>query len=62
MLRWWRSKSKKKEHIEVDVRQVRSIMKEDLGMRYRMSLKIPTQAISTRCLVLRQQYAMEMIQ
>ena len=33
---------KKKEHIEVGVRQVSSIMKEDLVMRYRMSKKIRT--------------------
>ena len=30
-------------------------------MRYRMAKKIPKQANSTRCLVLRQQYAMEML-
>lgn len=36
-------------------------MKNDLGLRYRMAKKIPTQANSSRCLVLRQQYAMEMI-
>ena len=37
-------------------------MKEELKMKYRMSKKLPTQANSQRCLVLRQQYAKKMLE
>ena len=50
-----------KKDIEVSVEEVRSIMKEELGMRYRIAKTLPKQANSTRCLVLRQQYAMQML-
>ena len=36
-------------------------MKDDLGLGYRMSRKVPVQDNSERCLVLRQQYAMRML-
>ena len=51
----------KKKNITLTTLQVRSIMRDDLGLAYRMSRKVPVQGNSERCLVLRQQYAMEMI-
>lgn len=36
-------------------------MKDELGLGYRLSRKVPVQCNSERCLVLRQQYALEMI-
>ena len=50
-----------KENLSLSVVQVRTIMKDDLGLGYRMSRKVPVQGNSERCLVLRQQYAMHML-
>ena len=36
-------------------------MRDELGLRYRVAKKVPVQANQERCLVLRQQYAMEML-
>ena len=36
-------------------------MKDELGLGYRIARKVPIQANQERCLVLRQQYAMEML-
>ena len=46
--------TKKKADIEVTIEQVRTIMKDELGLGYRMARKIPVQANHKRCLVLRQ--------
>ena len=51
----------RKEDIEVTIQQVKTIMKDELGLGYRMSRKIPVQANSPRCLLLRQQYAQAML-
>ena len=46
----------------VKVTLVRRVLKRDLGLRYRLVRKVPIQANSERCLVLRQQYALKMIE
>ena len=48
--------------IQVTIDKVRKIMKDQLGMKYRKSKKISELANSQRCLVLRQQYAMKMLE
>ena len=40
-------------HINVSIQQVRDIMREELGLGYRLSKKVPIQGNSERCLVLR---------
>ena len=50
-----------KEHLSLSVMQVKTIMKDDLGLGYRLTRKVPVQGNSERCLVLRQQYAMNML-
>ena len=47
--------------IEVEIERVRAVLKDELGLGYRMAKKIPVQCNTERCLVLRQQYAMAMI-
>ena len=51
------------EHTDLDVKgvEVRNVLKDDLGLGYRIAKKIPIQANSERCLVLRQQYALKML-
>ena len=41
--------------------QVKKVMKDDMGLAYRMIKRIPVQANQKRCLVLRQQYALVML-
>ena len=41
---------------------MRTVMKDHMGLAYRMSRKIPALGNSERCLVLRQQYAMVMLE
>ena len=48
--------------IEVTVDKVKNIMKDEFGLKYRISKNIPTQANRQRCLVLRQQYAVKMLE
>ena len=52
---------KEQEVVEVTAAQVKRVMKDELGLAYRMTRKIPVQANHKRCLVLRQQYAMVML-
>ena len=52
---------RRKEDIEATISQVKTIMKDELGLGYRIARKVPIQANQERCLVLRQQYAMEML-
>ena len=52
---------REQEDTVVTVEQVKTVMKDDLGLAYRMTKKIPVQANQLRCLVLRQQYAMAML-
>ena len=47
--------------VEVSVPKVRQILKQGMGLGYRRTKKVPIQANSERCLVLRQQYALEML-
>ena len=51
------------EHTDLEVKhsEVRSVLRTDLGLGYRMVKKVPVQSNSERCLVLRQQYALKMI-
>ena len=53
--------AKKQDNIKITVQTVKSIMKDELGLAYRMTKKIPVQANEKRCLVLRQQYALVML-
>ena len=46
---------------EVKPEQVKAVLKDELGLSYRMAKKISIQCNTERCLVLRQQYAMAMI-
>ncbi len=51
------------EHTDLEVKhsEVRSVLRTDLGLGYRMVKKVPVQSNSERCLVLRQQYALKML-
>ena len=49
------------EDTAVTIQQVQTVMRDDLGLAYRLTKKIPVQANQKRCLVLRQQYAMTML-
>ncbi len=51
------------EHTDLEVRheEVRSVLRNDLGLGYRIAKKVPIQSNSERCLVLRQQYALAML-
>ena len=44
---------RRKEDIEATIVQVRTIMKDELGLGYRIARKVPIQANMERCLVLR---------
>ena len=48
--------------LEVKHHEVKSVLRKDLGLGYRIVKKVPIQSNSERCLVLRQQYAVRMIQ
>ena len=52
---------RKKENVEVTADQVKTVMKDELGLGYRVAKKVPVQANEMRCLVLRQQYAIAML-
>jgi|FLMP01.2.fsa_nt_emb transposase len=45
---------RRKEDIEVTIKQVKTIMTDELGLGYRLARKVPVQANEARCLVLRQ--------
>ena len=47
--------------LEVSATKVRQTMKRQLGMSFRQAKKVPKQANTERCLVLRQQYALEVL-
>ena len=42
-------------------RELSQVLHADLGLSYRRVIKVPIQANSDRCLVLRQQYALVML-
>ena len=52
---------RRQEDIEVTIKQVRTVMTDELGLGYRLAKKVPIQANEARCLVLRQQYAMTIL-
>ena len=45
---------RRKEDIEVTIKQVKTIMTDELGLGYWLTRKVPVQAYEARCLVLRQ--------
>ena len=45
---------RRKEDIEVTIKQVKTIMTDELGLGYRLARNVPVQANEARCLVLRQ--------
>ena len=55
-------KARQQFNINVSIPKVRKIMKQEMGLTYHIIKKIPIQANSNRCLVLRQQYALKMIE
>ena len=52
---------KEQSELEVTNSEVRSILKNELRLSYRIAKKVPVQGNSERCLVLRQQYALKML-
>ena len=53
---------KRLHHVELSLPKVRTVLKSELGLGYRMAKKVPIQSNSERCLVLRQQYALKMLE
>ena len=51
------------EHTDLDVKreEVQSVLRNDLGLGWRMVKKVPVQSNSERCLVLHQQFSLKMI-
>ena len=47
--------------VEISLPKIKLTMKKELGLGYRRVKKVPIQGNSERCLVLRQQYALEML-
>ena len=52
---------KRNQHMLVSKEQVTDVFHSDLGLRYKRFAKVPIQANSERCLILRQKYALKMI-
>ena len=52
---------KRRYDIDLSLPQVRTSLKQELGLGYRMAKKVPIQGNSERCLVLRQQYSITML-
>ena len=51
----------KEADLEVNLKLVRNVMRKDLAMGYRLAKNVPIQSNTERCLVLRQQYALLML-
>jgi len=49
-------------NVELSLPKVRWALKKELGLGYRIAKKVPIQCNSERCLVLRQQYALKMLE
>ena len=47
--------------LEVSTKLVRTVMRKELGMGYRMAKKVPVQSNLERNLVLRQQYSLQIL-
>jgi len=56
-----KKKIKQEHEVELSTNAVQKVMKQSMGLSYRRVRKVPVQANSERCLVLRQQYAMVML-
>ena len=54
-------KVQKELELEVGLRFVQKVMRKDLSMGYRLAKSVPIQCNLERCLVLRQQYALQML-
>ena len=52
---------KEQNNVDISNQKIRKILKNEMGLRYRRVKKVPIQANSERCLILRQQYALKMI-
>ena len=48
-------------NLEVNLKLVRSVMRKDLSMGYRLAKKVPIQSNLERTMVLRQQYSIKML-
>ena len=48
--------------IDASLKQVRQTMKCDMHMSFRLAKRVPKQGNTERCLVLRQQYAIKMME
>ena len=48
-------------NVEVSSLLVRQVMRKDMHLGYRLAKTVPVQCNSTRCLVLRQQFALRML-
>ena len=57
-----RTKVKEADDLEVGRKLAAAVMRKDLGLSYVMAKKLHPAANSARCLVLRQQYAMKMLE
>ena len=53
---------KRLHHVDLSVPKVGSVLKSELGLGYRVAKKVPIQVNSERCLVLRQQHALKMLE
>ena len=52
---------KERKGLEVGANKVRRLLKKGLGFSYRRASKVPVQCNSTRCLILRQQFAEQLL-
>ena len=52
---------KKNTDLEVRDAEVRGVLRKDMRLGWRMAKKVPIQSNTARCLVLRQQYAIKML-
>ena len=48
--------------VDYPLKKVQRLLKEELGLRYRRLQKVPRNANTARCLVLRQRYALKMLE
>lgn len=52
---------KERKGLEVSAKKVRRLLKNGLGFSYRQAKKVPIQCNSDRCLILRQQFAKQLL-
>ena len=51
----------REQRVKLSTHDVQKVIKQNMGLTYRRVRKVPVQANSERCLVLRQQYALAML-